>query len=505
MFAVLHLPDFPLQALLCARPDQADRPIALLDSERKRAQIVALTPAARARGVCTGLTASQALARCPELELRQRQTGTEAEARASLLAVASTLSPLVEDTAPGVATADQTHLPADQREPRLRAAVVRLAGLGLTATAGLAPTPLLARYAAAFSKQEASAEALAKADHPDDPVRIVTAPRDFLTRLPLAVAEPTAEQADILHLWGIHTLGELTALTKADVIQRLGPAGLALWERAAGEATRPIQPLPPPQVFAAELALEFPIETLEPLLFLLRRFVDRLSLDLQAASLVAAELDLTLTLDDDTAHQRTIRLPEPTAQPDLLFRTLHAHLETVQTSTAVVAVRLFVHPARALHRQHGLFDSSLRDPHGFAETLARTAALLGSDRVGTPRSTDSHRPDAVELVPPAAVVAPVGPAPALPCLGLPLRRFRPPLPAQVELQPGTTAPARFWTDRISGPVTARQGPWRASGDWWQTDQAWAREEWDVALGSPAAGLYRLAATPSGWYLEGEYD
>ena len=492
-FAVLHLGDFPLQALLRTAPDLSPQPVALLDGERKRAQIIALTPAARLAGVEPGLTAPSALARCPDLILRQRQPDAEAEARASLLAGAATLAPLVEDTSPGIATVDVSTLPVDQRRPRLQAALGQLAQLGLTATAGLAPTPLLALYAASLPRSS------------DSGLRIVDSPRDFLADLPLAVATPTSEQQEILGLWGVHTLGQLSALPKTEVAQRLGPDGLALWERAAGEATRPIRPLPPPQTFAAELELEFPIETLEPLLFLLRRFVDRLCLDLNTAGLSAAEIELSLPLDNEAIHQRTIRLPEPTASPDLLFRTLQSHLETVQTDSPVVAARLLLHPVRPLHRQHGLFDSSLRDPHGFSETLARTAALVGSSQVGTPQVQDTHRPDTIMLAAPATVINPAPPPPALPPLGLPLRRYRPAPVARVELDATSLAPIYVSTDRVSGAITAHQGPWRASGDWWQSDQSWAREEWDIALGPPATGLYRLSHTPTGWYLEGEYD
>ncbi len=335
---------------------------------------------------------------------------------------------------------------------------------------------------------------------------VVTNARAFLAPLPLAAADPDPAHVEILRLWGISTLGQLTALAKADVAQRLGPGGLALWERAAGESIRPLQPLPPPRSFAAELELEHLIESLEPLLFLLRRFVDRLCLDLQGVALAAAELDLSLRLEDDTHHQRSIRLPQPTASPDLLFRTLQSHLETVTTDTPIVAIRLEFFPTRPLHRQQDLFDTGLRDPHGFAETLARVAALLGSDQVGTPRPSPTYRPDSVLLAAPATgeTLAPLPPAP-LPACGIPLRRFRPPWPAQVELRPGSRIPIFLHTDHVRGEITDHHGPWRANGDWWQSDQAWAREEWDIALGSPPTGLYRLSHTPTGWYLDGEYD
>lgn len=533
-FATLLVSDFSLQALLRVRPELIKQPLALLDGSHRRAIILALTSPARAAGVVTGLTAPQALSRCPDLRVQQIDIGADDEASAALLAAAATLSPLVEDTAPGIATIDVTALPTAQRQPRLSAALTRLATLGLTATAGLAHTPLLALYAARAAEASGSASPKSATEPQRDGIHFfqpdpfapnrpnreerargvlssaailtVADARDFLAPLPLAAAEPEPEHVEILRLWGITTLGQLTALAKADVAQRLGPGGLALWERAAGETTRPIQPLPPPRSFAAAMELEDRIESLEPLLFLLRRFVDRLCLDLQGVALAATELDLCLRLDDDTSHQRSIRLPQPTASPDLLFRTLQSHLETVTTDTAIVAIRLELLPTRPLHRQQGLFDAGLRDPHGFAETLARAAALLGSDQVGTPQLSNTHRPDSATLATPATseALAPPESAP-LPTLGVPLRRFRPPLPAQVELRPRSRVPVFMRTDHIHGEITAHHGPWRANGEWWQNDQAWAREEWDIALGPPAPGLYRLSHTPTGWYLDGEYD
>lgn len=508
-FAVLHVADFSLQAFLRTAPDLTAQPVALLDGERKRAAVVAMTPVARAQGVELGLTAPQALARCPRLLLRPPLASAEADAAATLLASAFTLSPVVEATALGVATVDMTALPPDQREPRLRAALLQLDALGLVATAGLAASPLLALYAARAAWHGLPAHDLKREKENENEHEkgkrclVVTDPRSFLEPLPLAVADPPPDLAPILSAWGLRTLGDLIALPKADIVQRLGPVGLALWERAAGETGRPLRSVAPSRRFEAALDLEHPVQTLEPLLFLLRRFIDRLALELQTAGLVAAELRLELPLEDDTAHTRSFRLPEPTARADLLFRTLHSHLETVQTEAAIAAVRLSIDPTRPLARQHGLFDTGLRDPHGFAETLARAGAIAGSDRVGTPGCDDTHRPDALTLAAPAAVVPPPGPPAPLPPAGLPLRRFRPPLPANVEMCGPSSTPAYLWTDALHGAINEARGPWQGSGDWWQRDAHWQREEWDVALAE--GGLYRITRTPEGWWLEGEYD
>ncbi|MBI4622589.1 MAG: hypothetical protein HY736_05110, partial [Verrucomicrobia bacterium] len=334
-----------------------------------------------------------------------------------------------------------------------------------------------------------------------NPVLVVTDPAAFLSPLPLAAADPAPELAGILANWGLRTLGDLTRLSRDDIGRRLGPAGLALWDRAAGGAPRPLHPVAPPQTFAAAMEFEDEVETLGPLLFILRRFLDRLTLELRATVHVAAELALTLTLADGIQHARSFRLSEPTADAELLFRVLHTHLESLHTDAAIRAVALHVTPVRPLVRQQGLFETGLRDPHGFAETLARIGVIVGSDRVGTPQLEDTHRPDAVKLAPPAAVVPPPAPPPVWPPLGLPLRRFRPPLPARLELTAGR--PTYLWTERFHSAIATIRGPWRGSGDWWQSDRAWQRIEYDVALAD--GGLYRLLLTGDAWFIEGEYD
>jgi argininosuccinate lyase len=57
--------------------------------------------------------------------------------------------------------------------------------------------------------------------------------------------------------------------------------------------------------------------------------------------------------------------------------------------------------------------------------------------------------------------------------------------------------------QAQGRIVQRRGPWRRSGEWWDNDAAWAREEWDVEL--DRGGLYRLTRTRDGWWLEGIYD
>src|SRR5881296_1019567 len=98
----------------------------------------------------------------------------------------------------------------------------------------------------------------------------------------------------VLHKWGIHTLGQLAALDKEKLRARLGPEAVRLWERANGTATRLLKFVLPPETFEESFEFEHEIETAEPLLFILRRFLEQLALRLSSIYLVARELTLTI-------------------------------------------------------------------------------------------------------------------------------------------------------------------------------------------------------------------
>lgn len=482
-FAVLHVADFPLQAILRSEPTLATQAIVLASQEEPA--VACCTRAAHAAGVHPGQSLPQAAARCPHVIVRTPRPDLEREAEAMLLAAAFSVSSQVERTSPGTCTIDLGTLGETRRAPALLHALAQLTANGFEAAAGIGRTPLIAFYAAT---QAAAGEML-------------TGTAALLAPLPLTVAEPSTTQSAILLQWGIKTLGQLTTLTKADVTHRLGRAGLDLWERASGGLPRPLRIHVLPQEFFSELDCEDELETLEPLLFLFRRFVERLTLDLHNAHFAAQALKLTLKLNDESRHEHLIRLPEPVSDAEILFRALHTYLETVRTEAAIAGVRLDVVPERTQVRQRGLFDGGLRDPHGFADTLARVMALVGSDRVGAPVSANTHRPDTFTLISPPATLDPVPSGFRHPPLGPALRRQRPPCLATVEME--KRRPTYLWTSAVRGTVIAIAGPWYLSGHWWEKAQNWQREEWDLTLDN--GGTYRVLRTQAGWFLEGEYD
>jgi protein ImuB len=178
---------------------------------------------------------------------------------------------------------------------------------------------------------------------------------------------------------------------------------------------------------------------------------------------------------------------------------LHTHLESVTAAQPIVRLQLTATPSRSARQQFGLFESALRDPNQFYETLAQLVALVGHDRVGVPVLEPTHRPDSFRLVPADFTAPPrAADAAALP-LGLALQRFRPALPAQVQIE---QRPTFLRSSAFSGAIIAAHGPMLLSGDWWG-GQSWSRCEWDVQLRD--GPLCRIYVQGDAWFLEGIYD
>ncbi len=338
----------------------------------------------------------------------------------------------------------------------------------------------------------------------------------FLGRLPLTLLSPSAELLETLERWGIHRLQDLAALPPLGIAERLGPEGLRLRELARGEAERKLVPLEDPLRFDDEIELEYPVELLEPLAFLLARLLNGLATRLAARGLATDELRLRLELESRSdgwqaklrnglppvapaPHERVLRLPVPALDTKAFLKLLELDLEAHPPGAPVTQVWMEMNPVKPRSAQAGLYVLAAPEPVKLELTLARIRALVGEERVGYVELLDTHRPDAFRGVFPPANGCRQG------CRHGRLeggatgafRRFRPARAARVELasgQPGFVAAAG-----VRGRVLEYAGPWRSSGDWW-TATAWQRDEWDIALSDGA--LYRLFCSPQGWFVEG---
>jgi protein ImuB len=298
----------------------------------------------------------------------------------------------------------------------------------------------------------------------------------------------------ILHKWGVRTLGDLAALEPDQLGARLGPLAVRFWQQATGQATRLLRLVRPREVFVEQIEFDYEIETAEPLLFVLRRFLEQLTLRLGALYLVAQEMTFRLTFADPpqdgfagankSHYEHRFHIPDPTNSVEILFRLLQTHLETFRAEYPIVAASLALEVAQPARQQFHLFETPLRDPNRLHETLTRLTGLLGKERVGIPVLEDSHRPDAFHLETFSWQLPAVPNEPAK-MIGPALRRLR------VRFAPALTK-----------EVIVRQGPYRTSGDWWDRKK-WERTEWDLQLAD--GEVCRCREEHDGSVVEGIYD
>jgi len=511
-FACVRVPHFIAVAVERSEPALSERPLAIVAGAPPATRVVEANWAARERGVLPGLTDAEARARCLGLVRRPLCDEVTASARHALLEACLGVSPRVEDAGAGLVHVDIAGLgrligpDAAVGERLLRAA----RAVGLEARVGIAVSRAAARVAARIGAR----------------VNVVPpgGERAVLGPAALAELELPEELAQTFARWGLTTLGELAALPRAGVAARLGAPGLAAHDLACGQDREPFRAWAPPPFWEEAQGLEWEIDSLGALEAVLGGVLTRLAARLEAARLWADALDVRLELASGGHHTRAVVLAAPMGEVRPMLTLLVLDLEAHPPPAPVVGVSVSarVVPRRAVAA--GLWERSVPTVRDLAAVLGRLAALVGRARVGAAVLGDSHRPDAHTLAPFDPTAAGEHESPGTGVRGVPsevgfsergvprtpvpgtlvLRRLRPPREVEVETDAaGRPAMVRGATSAEARVVTCA-GPWRSSGEWWDT-RAWARDEWDVALSDGALCRLALDDRTGRWALDGVYD
>ena len=138
MFATIYLPNFYLQAATRHQPELCEKPVALIEERERKPLIIQLNEAAENTGIRKAMTPSQALARSLRVVITVRASAQEKSLQEVLLHYAFTLSPFVEDTAPGVCTIQFTD--CRYLNEKLSRVLEQLAQCEIRAQAAVAPT-----------------------------------------------------------------------------------------------------------------------------------------------------------------------------------------------------------------------------------------------------------------------------------------------------------------------------------------------------------------------------
>ena len=524
LFACIHIPDFSVQASLCAemtvslaeaRISFKRDPVAVLDGPESFLKVVACNERARTAGIRAGMTKLQAEA-CPAIELRKRRAEDEELAHRALMDCGHDFASRVEATCPGTVVVDL------KGAERLLGSATRIAQqlanrsatCGFEANIGIATNPDTALHAARGSEG----------------TTIIAAGEEALRlgALPVKILGLETEVLDTLESWGVRDFKSLAALPQVPLSQRLGQYGLHLQRLARGEVRRELVPAEPPPRFQESMEMEEAVDLLEPLGFVLNRLLEQLMAQLKERSLATDEVCVDLELEvhadrqlnadhspaaSEPLHQSRLKLPVPTQDAKVLLKLLQLDLAERPPCAPVRKVTIEAQPARVRTTQTDLFQPRGPDPAELEITLARLRAVVGETDeegrglVGFPVVTDSHRPDSFEVLPtftPAQNKTKRPEREGTPRLAM--RMFRPPSRARVEIR--GNAPAAIVFNGTKAKVVHASGPWRSGGEWWSRSGAWQREEWDVELEVRGGkGVYRIFRdVQSGeWFVQGMYD
>jgi protein ImuB len=522
-YVCVEIPDRALQAVLRSESHLREQPVVVVDGIAPP-RVIAANQKARSMGVRLQFTTTEVAETDAAIEIRRRMPAQEVSVHAALLDAGWSISPRIEDRAPGLIILDLAGLnsiwPSDEHIA-LRLAE-SLSQAGLEARIAVAPNP----------------DAAALAAQGYDGITYVARGEEAekIGNLSVSVLQPPSEIALIFSCWGIRTCRQLAHLPSEELSERLGQAGVALQKLAQGRAVREFVPAPPPLEFTEAMELEDPIADLESFAFVLGRLLHQICMRFEMYGLAAQEFELQLELDpgyvpengSGTTYREHLSLAVPSGDVQHLLKLWRLRLQACPPSAPIIEVQLSGVPAKPRVAQGDLFAPLSPDPEKLEILLARLRNLVGENDVGHPEVIDSHRPDAFRISgfsPARAASVGARPKsrlhPAQPNRRLVLRRFRPPVPAQVEVRNGCPTHLRFRGAKAA--VVCASGPWRSSGDWW-TDDSYKLEEWDVETCSASRALYphspmqagqkgqqkalyrlRHDRRSGGWFLAGVYD
>lgn len=481
LWLCLHFHRLPLEALAL----EASRPYAVTARRGSRRWIVAANrdDAALAPGADIG--AAQAL--IPGLRVVERNPRAEREALHALAAVAyrygQPVTCRIEESNDDFAVpfaAVWVELGASVRLFGGLAECVRrlradLRALGHAHAVGLAPT----LEGAALLARAGATAAVAR----DKELRPV------LARLSLRHLALPAEVREAFRGAGLRTVGEVLAIPRHAHGRRFGTETLTYLDRVLGLAPDPRRPWHPPATYERRFEFDGEIESLEGLLFPLKRVLQEFAQYLRARDTGVQELELSLAHADAAPTVMLIRLVAPSRDGAHLLLLARERLERVPAAQPVVGLRLraerFAEPQPP---QFDLFDARARADGEWQALLEQLIARLGPEAVSGLGLVADHRPEKCWKKGSGTFFREQDPAPGAKNVPDPIFGARPVWLVDPP-RPLAQAPA------VVG------APERIEGGWW--DGADAQRDYYTAETGAGARLWVFREHASGrWFLQG---
>ena len=228
LIACLLVTHMPVKAELKRRPELREKPVVITESYGSKTLVLDSSP--KARGVASGMPLSEAMSRCKDAVLLQADGSHYQEVFDGLVRTLESKSPLVEEAGLGCAYVGLNGLETMYGgEARLIASLLQVAPHQFNPRMGVAYGKFPAYIAAAASRGG----------------RATKAPADlagFLGRFSIDLLPLSWDNKASLHRFGLHTLGQVAALSVGSIQAQLKTEGRRAWELANGIDYSPLAP-----------------------------------------------------------------------------------------------------------------------------------------------------------------------------------------------------------------------------------------------------------------------
>lgn len=379
LWLCLHFPDFPLEL-----QEPADEGcLAVVDKHGSRRWIIACNEDSKEAGLHRGLDATTALSLVPQLKLMDRSRSREVTAMKALAAWAEQFSSFitfdVERWLLWIEIGGSLKYFGGARELSERITSSAEA-LGYSARTGVAPT---IEAAALFARHARNL-----------PIANRQELRDALELAPLNLLAIPQTSLEALHEIGWRRVGEILALPPDQLARRFGPTVPNYLQRLIGDQPDPREPYRAPAIYRRRFEFSAPVESVESMLFPLRRLLGELQGYLRGRDTALQKLELHFKHAKHPATRLEIRTTAPQRDAVRLFTLLRETLDRTPLPSGVEELSLLVEQFVPIgDTQLDLFDAAPKRDRSWNDLLDKLKARLGNVAVKRLGLADDHLPE----------------------------------------------------------------------------------------------------------------
>ncbi len=376
---ILHL---DLDAFFCSVEELLDpslkgKPFAVGGNPQGRGVVSSCSYTARKFGVHSAMPMARALSLCPELIVIHHRHGLYGEYSNKVMDILRSYTPLFQQVSIDEAFLDVSDLPkpAGVIAREIQERVDR--EVHLPCSLGVATNKLVAKVANDFGKSQV------KSGQAPRQITIVPPGEEAAFFAPLDIQAlwgigPKTSQK--LHGQGIHTIGQLAALSIAELEAYFGNNALEMHARALGIDPSPVHSEREVKSVSNEVTFTKDTTDSEVLRQTLRALADKVGYRLRQAGLAGSVVQIKLRYSNFETLTRQTALPQPTNLDDEIYAAAEKLFEAnIIPTRAVRLIGIGVSRVNPPYRQLSLWDDNQDEKEKLANAIDQLKEKYGQD------------------------------------------------------------------------------------------------------------------------------